>query len=77
MKKFFIEALGCALREIDAERIKNWLTANGLKFTLSSGDADYIFFVSSKINKTQETLVSSADMTNNDFSSIIASTCFW
>lgn len=51
MKIFFIEALGCALRELDAEKIKNWLLANGLKFTLSSGEADYIFFVICGLNK--------------------------
>lgn len=51
MKKFFIEALGCALRELDAEKIKNWLTANGYKFTMSSKDADYIFFVICGLNK--------------------------
>lgn len=51
MKKFFIEALGCALRELDAERLKNWLIANGFKFTLSPHDADYIFFVICGLNK--------------------------
>ena len=51
MKKFFIEALGCALRELDAEKIKNWLIINGLKFTLSAHDADYIFFVICGLNK--------------------------
>lgn len=51
MKKFFIEALGCALRELDAEKIKNWLLSNGLKFTLSSGEADYILFVICGLNK--------------------------
>lgn len=51
MKKFFIEALGCALRELDAEKMKNWLIANGLKFTMSSHEADYIFFVICGLNK--------------------------
>jgi len=51
MKKFFIEALGCALRELDAERIKNWLLANNLKFSLSSKEADYIFFIICGLNK--------------------------
>lgn len=51
MKKFFIEALGCALRELDAEKMKNWLITNGLKFTMSSHEADYIFFVICGLNK--------------------------
>ncbi len=51
MKKFFIEALGCALRELDAEKIKNWLLSNGWKFTLSPNEADYIFFVICGLNK--------------------------
>lgn len=50
MKSFFIEVLGCALRELDAGKIKNWLSANHLQSTLSPGSADYIFFVICGLN---------------------------
>ncbi len=51
MKKYFVEVLGCALRELDAEKIKNWLTTNGLRVTTSPDKAHYVFFVICGLNE--------------------------
>lgn len=50
MKTFFIEVLGCALRELDAGKIVNWLTANGLSRTASPDRAGHVFFVICGLN---------------------------
>jgi len=45
-KKFFIINCGCSRRELDAERIRNYFSANNLELVKNPKDADYLFIVS-------------------------------
>ncbi|MBD3416459.1 MAG: radical SAM protein [Candidatus Altiarchaeales archaeon] len=54
MKSFFVEYVGCTRRMMDAERIKQYLLANGLDYTDNPGEADYIFLITCGLNKVNE-----------------------
>ncbi|MBN2214130.1 MAG: radical SAM protein [Bacteroidales bacterium] len=52
-KKVYISCNGCNRRLLDAQRLKNYLLANGYEITGFPGDADYLVFFASALNKVR------------------------
>lgn len=56
MKKFFINYTGCARRQLDCERLKNYFIANKFKLVNSPEEADYIFISTCGLTKLKENM---------------------
>ena len=53
-KKFYITFTGCARRQLDCERIKNYLIANRLELADSPKNADYLFISTCGLTKSHK-----------------------
>lgn len=56
MKKFFITYTGCARRQLDCERLKNYFIENKFKLVNSPEEADYIFISTCGLTKLKENM---------------------
>jgi tRNA A37 methylthiotransferase MiaB len=52
-QQFTIKCFGCPRRDVDAERIANYLVANGLKRTSSDEEADYLVVITCGLTQKQ------------------------
>ena len=52
--KVYVDCAGCEQRELDAQRIINYLDANGIDITDEPGQCDYAFIVTCAVVKSSE-----------------------
>ncbi len=52
--KAYVDCVGCEQRQLDAQRVINYLTINGLEITSQPNDCDYAILVTCAVNQSNE-----------------------
>ena len=52
--KAYVDCVGCEQRQLDAQRVINYLTTNGLEITSHPNDCDYAILVTCAVNRSNE-----------------------
>ena len=52
--KAYVDCVGCEQRQLDAQRVINYLTVNGLEITYQPNDCDYAILVTCAVDQSNE-----------------------